>query len=128
MTKFLVVLMGLFLFPSFGIGQLYQQNWRDYVPSPASLEWMPVKTVRINIHFVSKSDGSGNFDEETGRKFARDLVAAANGLLANNQPMNLPKGTQKETLPSSEFRPVVCPLRIGWQKSFSRLRAGRSSP
>jgi hypothetical protein len=99
MTKCSAVLIAFFLFPFLGFGQLYQQNWRDYVPSPTSLEWMPIKTVRINIHFVSRSDGSGNFDEGTGRKFARDLVAAANGLLANNQPMNLPKGNATPVLP-----------------------------
>ena len=63
----------LFLFCGckFGFGQLYHQNWNDYVPKSNSLEWMPIKTIRINLHFVCKSDGSGNFDEETGRKFAR---------------------------------------------------------
>lgn len=60
-----------------------------------------MKVVRINFHFMLKSDGSGNFTETTdgngssdynGYMYARDLTAWMNNSCAWNPQMNLPPG------------------------------------
>lgn len=56
--------------------------------------------LRINIHFIRNGEGRGNFDEATGRAYARALVAEANKKLAHNVPMNLPNGNETPVLPT----------------------------
>ncbi|WP_282775564.1 hypothetical protein [Phaeodactylibacter xiamenensis] len=52
------------------------------IPDPANLESFPIKTVRINIHFILRNDGTGNF-KEPGNNLPGEIdgVAAANQLV-----------------------------------------------
>ncbi|MFN8309948.1 MAG: M43 family zinc metalloprotease [Chitinophagales bacterium] len=58
------------------------------------------KVMRVNIHFMLKTDGSGNFNEYTdgdgryysGYDFARQLIDEMNGRNSWNQQMNIPPG------------------------------------
>lgn len=59
-----------------------------------------LKTVRINIHFMLKTDGTGNFNEKTdgngrsysGYDYAHDLVYYMNAQSIQNIPLNIPAG------------------------------------
>jgi hypothetical protein len=65
---------------------------------PKSINSM--KIVRINIHFMLKSDGSGNFDEFTdgdgryysGYDYARNHVQMMNSMCNQNPKLNIPTG------------------------------------
>jgi hypothetical protein len=73
--------------------------------APSLLKAQPcpeLRYLKINIHFMLKSDGSGNYSEYSNGKipatpaqngfwYAQSLIDNANIQLANNQPMNLPK-------------------------------------
>ena len=71
--------------------------------NPTAFEKIPqcnLKIVRINFHFMLKSDGSGNFDERTdgkgrpysGYDYARDLVYYMNSQCLQNLKLNIPTG------------------------------------
>ncbi|MCE3295120.1 MAG: zinc-dependent metalloproteinase lipoprotein family [Crocinitomicaceae bacterium] len=61
-----------------------------------------LKTVRINIHFMLKSDGTGNFNEKndgngrpySGYDYARDLVYYMNAQSIQNVQLNIPEGNE----------------------------------
>ena len=93
--------IGLIIYLSIGLNVLAQNtpSWMNYLPDTAQLGWFPIKTIRLNLHFVCKTDGSGNFNDSLGRIFAKDLVGAANASLAENHAMNLPKGNRTPILP-----------------------------
>ena len=76
-----------------------QKNWEYYTPDTQNLALSPVFLVRVNVHFFRNSDGSGNFDQETGTKYALRLINDLNAVLTNNQKMNLPAGNQTPVLP-----------------------------
>ncbi|MCS7075007.1 MAG: hypothetical protein NZ108_11115, partial [Bacteroidia bacterium] len=72
------------------------------IPCPTGIMY-----IKVNIHFIQKPDGSGNFTETgdghfpplnnipysnqpiTGRWYAQDLVEQMNSILKNNPPMHL---------------------------------------
>ncbi len=77
------------------LGLLSSRSTHDWLNSP-------VKLVRVNIHFMLKSDGTGNFTEtgnlglgiESGYTFAKNHVAAMNLNMETNPKMNiLPNNT-----------------------------------
>lgn len=65
----------------------------QYIPNSST----PIKYISINIHFMLKNDGTGNFTETSdgidpannynGYKFAEDIIQACGQLLANNVEM-----------------------------------------
>ncbi len=71
----------------------------NYRPDPAHIEHSPVKYLRVNFHIMRKGDGSGNFDEKTGRIFINQVMDAANDKLRRNKKMNLPLGNNTPVLP-----------------------------
>jgi hypothetical protein len=70
-------------------------NSIPYIPNSKT----EIKTIRVNIQFMLKSNGSLNFTETndgngnnnyTGYNFAEDLIYYANQRLSSNQQLNLP--------------------------------------
>jgi len=64
--------------------------------------------VNVNVHFIMKSDGTGNYDEtsdglggsESGYQIAYKLIKTANELLANNPQIYQPVGNTTPALPT----------------------------
>ncbi len=71
----------------------------SYIPDTKHPGAIPIKYVRINFHIMQKSDGSGSFDEASGKKFCREMVEQSNNRWANNVKMNLPENNTTEVLP-----------------------------
>lgn len=74
-----------------------------------------MKTVRINYHFMLKSDGSGNFTETddgdgrtsyNGYLYAHDLTNWMNGTCSWNEKMNIPTGNSTPVI-SKNYRFVL---------------------
>jgi len=76
----------------------------DYIPD----EFTAVKTIKVNFHFIMKSqqeplnftetdDGLGD-QAMNGRYFSDQIIATANGILSNNPQMNLPVGNTTPAL------------------------------
>ncbi len=73
-----------------------------------------MKLVRVNIHFMLKTNGTGNFTEtgdnngtsRTGYNFANDLIVRCNSMLGWNPKMNLPPGNTTAN-PQKKFRYVL---------------------
>ena len=65
-----------------GTSNFGQSSPNFCIPDPADLESFPVTTVKVNIHFILKDDGSGNF-KEPGNELPGELngVEAAQYLL-----------------------------------------------
>lgn len=57
------------------------------------------KYIRVNFHFIRRSDGSGNFNKTDGTNFVLQMLSAANDRLAHNKPMALPAGNHTPVLP-----------------------------
>lgn len=71
----------------------------NYVPDTNQLEFMSVRTIRLNFHFMDNAEGTRNKSEAEGVKFARDLVYYANKHLNENVKLWLPVGNDLPVLP-----------------------------
>jgi len=68
----------------------------------------PVRTIRVNFHFMDSRDGSYNLDKEDGIYFAERLVGEANKKLAENRAMRLPLNNNTPVLdPRIRYRLVT---------------------
>lgn len=81
----------------------YKSGSSSYIPDSST----EVKYIKVNIHFMLKSDGTGNFRQYddgmgdtnyTGYNYARDLIREANINYANNRKMWLPPGNNTDSL------------------------------
>lgn len=72
----------------------------DYQDAYEPDEYMPMRFIRVNFHFMRDGQGNYNFPEAEARTYVRSLVEACNEKLANNQPMNLPVGNHTPALPT----------------------------
>lgn len=79
-----------------------------YAPSEDPQYATPVRTVRVNFHYISTKDSSSNYGHKRGTHFARDIIKQANMDLAQNQPMNLPLRNETPALPT-RYRYVLTP-------------------
>ena len=68
----------------------------------------PMRYVRVNVHIMRDSAGLGNFSEEEGAIYAKELIAESNKRLSHNRKMNLPKGNNTEVL-QTQLRFVITP-------------------
>lgn len=85
----------------------------NYTPNPNRLNETPIKTIRVNFHFILKDDGTGNWRPNdagmscqdtwnTGYRMAKAIVNKANQLLETNIQMQIPlsNGTFPPVLPT----------------------------
>ena len=70
----------------------------DYVPWSGQSGLFPLRTIRLNFHFMNSRDSSKNLTGETAIRFAVELVESANQGLIHNQPMRLPLDNQTPVL------------------------------
>lgn len=83
-------------------------DYRNYIPDTLHPEFIPIRYVRVNFHIMRKSDGSGNFNEEQGIQYVKDLIWTANQRLEKNEKMYLPKNNNTPVYPI-RFRYVLTP-------------------
>lgn len=77
------------------------RDYENYIPDTSQLYLYPIRTVKVNIHFVNNTARTANFpDEQEARTFAQQMIADANRFLAENQPMHLPVGNTTPVLPT----------------------------
>ncbi len=76
------------------------RNWKHYASDTLIHGKPPLRTVRVNVHFMNNRAGTLTFSESEGRAYARDLIYQANMLWSKNAPMKLPPGNQTPVLPS----------------------------
>lgn len=69
-----------------------------YIPWTGQVATFPLRTIRLNFHFMNSTDGSKNLTGQEAIRFATDLVASANHDLANNQQMRLPLRNNTQVL------------------------------
>lgn len=81
---------------------LYQSclDWEDYVPDPAYMNHLPMRTVLVNVHFMNSTSKAHNYDGEAGRKEARDMIYHVNEMMKYNKKMHLPLGNETPVLPA----------------------------
>lgn len=78
-----------------------------YVPRHGRDGVTPVRTIRVNFHFMNSLDGSRNLPEEAAVDFAVQLIKQANRKLIENQPMRLPPENRTPVLdPLIQYRIV----------------------
>ncbi len=70
----------------------------------------PIRTVRINVHFMNSTSREHNFDEKTGPKYFHNLLNVANDKLSRNQKMNLPHGNDTDVL-DPQYRYELWPIK-----------------
>lgn len=71
----------------------------NYQPNLEHPEYVPVKYIKVNIHFIDHPNRKYNFNEKEGKTFAKDLIMHGNKIFQKNNPMHLPKGNQTPVLP-----------------------------
>ena len=67
---------------------------QEYAPNEFYPHHRPIVNIRVNIHFIQRTDGSGNFTEthdghgntnRNGIVIANEMISVTNALLASNQ-------------------------------------------
>jgi len=71
----------------------------NYAPDLNKPEFLPVRYIKVNFHFMDHPDRLYNFKEEEGRAYAKSLIRHANENLRKNNKMNLPEGNDTPVLP-----------------------------
>lgn len=71
----------------------------NYAPDTAHINHTTMKYVRVNVHFMNRSDSSENFNGAEGIKYAQQLIYYSNLPLASNKKMFLPEGNTTAVLP-----------------------------
>ncbi len=69
-----------------------------YIPWNGESQITPMRTIRVNFHFMNSRDSSKNLHGEAAIAFAQRLIEEANSDLGNNQPMRLPLGNHTPVL------------------------------
>lgn len=75
------------------------KNALNYQPDIANPEFVPVKYIKVSVHFIDHPNRKYNFGEKEGTIYARDLIAHANQKLLKNNKMHLPKDNETPVLP-----------------------------
>jgi len=75
------------------------KNALNYQPDLAHPEFVPVKYVKVSVHFVDHPNRKYNFGEKEGKRYAKDLITHANRKFQKNNKMHLPKDNQTPVLP-----------------------------
>jgi len=70
-----------------------------YVPDTNHLDHLPVKHIRVNVHFMNSADSSANFTQPEADSVARWIIHYANVGLKRNGKMFLPLGNDTPVLP-----------------------------
>jgi len=70
----------------------------------------PMRTVRINVHFMNNENKEYGFNEKDGPKYMHNLLNVANDKLSRNQKMNLPHGNDTDAL-SPQYRYKLWPIK-----------------
>ena len=71
----------------------------SYIPDERYPEHTPLKTLRINFHYMFPRDSMGLADTAAALQYTKELLWAASGDLTNNQKMWLPQGNNTPVLP-----------------------------
>ncbi len=71
----------------------------NYIPDTNHLEFTPIRTIRVNFHFMDNLAGDRNKSEEEGRKFVSQLIVQAQRNLDQNNKMWLPANNDLPVLP-----------------------------
>lgn len=69
----------------------------------------PMRTVRVNVHFMNDSSKEHNFNGKDGVKYMNTLIRLANDKLSRNFKMNLPVGNDTPAL-SPQYQYKVTPI------------------
>ena len=84
-------------------------DFHNYIPDTLHPKWQPPRYVRMNMHFMRNSDGSGTFpSEKEAIDFSQNLMWSVYGKLANNKQMFLPAGNNTPALHTG-FEAVIAP-------------------
>jgi len=81
-------------------------NQSNYIPDAAHPEHHQLKLVRVNFHIMRRSNGTGNFTEAEGVKYAKDWLRHTNSHVIKNKEMHLPVGNNTPKLPIN-YRYVI---------------------
>ncbi len=76
------------------------RSWEHYALDTLIHRHAPIRTVRVNLHFMNNRAGTLTFNESEGREYGRQLIEQANMLWSRNAPMNLPPGNHTPVLPT----------------------------
>jgi len=83
-------------------------EWKHYVPNAQQIQTLPFREVRVNLHFMRRSDGGGHFSKAKSREIGRYMIDLINDRNRENIKMNLPKGNRTPVLPL-HFKFVLTP-------------------
>jgi hypothetical protein len=64
------------------------------IPDSALINDEISRRIRVNFHFMNTKNGDLNYDEDTGKRYAKELIYHANRKLSFNKKMNLPEGNK----------------------------------
>ncbi len=75
-----------------------RNTYQYYVPDPNRPELQPLRTIRVNVHFMNSVDGTKNYGPDQAPEFGQKLIDGANDQLRKNQKMWLPLGNETPVL------------------------------
>lgn len=84
------------------------RDYLAYAPDTLHLNHVPMKYIRVNVHFMNSSDSTRNFNGSEGIKKAQALIYAANRDIERNHKLYLPLGNDIPALPP-QYRLKITP-------------------
>ena len=75
------------------------RDYLAYTPDTLHLDHVPMKYIRVNVHFMNSSDSTRNFNFPEGIRKAKALIKAANRDIERNHKLYLPLGNDIPALP-----------------------------
>lgn len=72
----------------------------NYPVDNEHINHLPIRTIKVNMHFMYTADSLGNLPEEKARKWAKDIIGSSNMMWKENLPSLLPKGNNIPVLPT----------------------------
>ena len=75
-------------------------SWENYTTDDDHLNHLPLRTVKINLHFMYAKDSTGNLPEKEARQWGKDIIYTSNLMWKENLPAKLPEGNNIPVLPT----------------------------
>lgn len=82
--------------------------YESYTPDTLHLDHVPLKYVKVNVHFMNSADSTRNFNGREGVDYARGILDAAMYDIETNDKLYLPYGNDLPALPP-RYRYVLTP-------------------
>jgi hypothetical protein len=79
--------------------QMFCDDWQSIISDTIYAKYQPLRRLRVNVHYVDRTDSCCNLKPGEGETFAANMLYAANNTLEDLHELSLPLGNDLPALP-----------------------------